>query len=413
MRNIGIVGAGQAGLQLGFMLLEKGYAVTMYSDRTAEQIFNANLVTTAAQFGRASFYQRELGIDFWDPQGHVLAGGDFDVCAEPGQRALSVRGRISTPGFAVDSRAKYARWLAEFERRGGAVIVGTVGAEALEACSAKHELVLVSTGRNSFTQLFARDAERSPHSQPARNLAAMIVEGMKPLYESSFSALKFVLTPGHGEYFSMPFLDRIRGPLYCLLFEAIPGGGMDRFLGAGSGRELMEIARGVVRDYSPWLADRLANARVVDENSWLVGGLTPTVRKPVGTLPSGRQVMGLGDAVILNDPIAGQGLNCASKMAHHVGEAIIAHGGQAFTAEWMHETFERFWQSDGQYITGFTNMLLQPPPPHVQQLLGVASQVAPVADMFFSNFAEPQDFWPWILSPEATAAHVKGLCHPR
>src|SRR4051812_20214293 len=119
MRNIGIIGAGQAGLQLGFMLLAKDYSVTLYSDRSAEQIFNARLSATAAQFGRPSRYERELGIDFWNPGGHVLAGGDLDVCPAPGQRAISVRGRISTPGFAVDGRVKYARWLAEFGRRGG------------------------------------------------------------------------------------------------------------------------------------------------------------------------------------------------------------------------------------------------------------------------------------------------------
>jgi 2-polyprenyl-6-methoxyphenol hydroxylase-like FAD-dependent oxidoreductase len=409
MRDIGIIGAGQAGLQLGFMLLSKGYRVTVYSDRTPEQMFNAQLATTAAQFGRVSAYERELGLDFVDVRGHELAGADLDVCPAPGQRVLNVHGRIKVPGYAVDSRAKYARWLGQFERRGGAVVIGEVGAHAIEAVAASHDLVLVSTGRNSFPQLFERDAERSLHDKPQRRLTAMIVEGMEPLYDTAFPALKFVLTPGHGEYFSMPFHDRIRGPLYSLLFEAVPGGPMDRFRDAVDASDVMQRAREIARDYSPWLAQRLHRARVVDDSSWLTGAFTPTVRKPVGTLPSGRQVMGLGDAVILNDPVAGQGLNCAGKMAHHVGEAIIAHGEQPFTAGWMRETFERFWHSDGQYITGFTNMLLQSPPPHVQQLLGAATDVPAVADDFFSNFAEPQDFWPWILSPEETAAHVRRL----
>jgi 2-polyprenyl-6-methoxyphenol hydroxylase-like FAD-dependent oxidoreductase len=408
MRDVGIIGAGQAGLQLGFMLLEKAYSVTVYSDRSAEQVFNARLASTAAQFGRASGYERALGLDFLDPKDHVLAGADLDVCPAPGQRALSVRGRMSTPGFAMDGRAKYARWLAEFERRGGRVVVGAVDAgAALEEIAAKHELVLVSSGRNSFTRLFERDAGRSAHAKPQRNLTAMIVGGLEPLYDSSFPALKFVLTPGHGEYFSMPYHDRIRGPLHALLFEAIPGGPMDRFAGVTDGPELMERARALVRDYSPWIEDRMRHAYVVDESSWLSGSFTPTVRKPVATLPSGRQVMGLGDTVILNDPIAGQGLNCAAKMAHHVGKAILAHGREAFTAGWMRETFERFWHSEGQYITMFTNMLLEPPAPHVQQLLGAATEVPAVADMFFSNFAEPQDFWPWIMSPADTEAQVR------
>jgi hypothetical protein len=41
--------------------------------------------------------------------------------------------------------------------------------------------------------------------------------------------------------------------------------------------------------------------------------------------------------------------------------------------------------------------------------MGAASQVPAVADMFFSNFAEPQDFWPWILSPEETEARIGRL----
>jgi hypothetical protein len=391
------------------MLLSKGYGVTVYSDRTPEQMFNAQLGTTAAQFGRVTAYERALGLDFVDARGHELAGADLDVCPEPGQRVLNVRGRLAVAGVALDSRAKYARWLSEFERRGGTVAIGEVGIDAIESISAKHELALVSTGRNSFPQLFGRDAARSPHDKPQRRLTALVVEGMEPLYDSEFPALKFVLTPGHGEYFSMPFHDRIRGPLYSLLFEAVPGGPMDRFRDAVDARDVMQRAREIVQDYSPWVARRLRGARVVDDSSWLTGAFTPTVRRPVGTLPSGRQVMGLGDAVILNDPVAGQGLNCAGKMAHHVGNAIVARGTQPFSAEWMAATFERFWDSEGQYITGFTNMLLQPPPPHVQQLLGAATAVPAVADDFFTNFTEPQDFWPWIMSPEQTAAHVQQL----
>lgn len=407
MRNIGIIGAGQAGLQLGFTLLAKGYSVTVYSDRTPEQIFNGKLTATPYLFGRAYEYERELGLDFWDPRGHFSQGGDLDVCSAPGQRALNVQGRILSPGIALDLRVKYARWLAEFERRGGTVVIDDMDEEELDALAPQHELVLVSTGRNSFTHLFERDLERSPHTRPARHLTAMILRGMKPLNDSPFPALKFILTPGHGEYFSMPYYDRIRGPLYCILIEAIPGQGMDRFWGITNTREVMARARDLIRDYSPWLAERVKDAAIVDESSWLTGAVTPTVRKPVGTLPSGRQVMGLGDAIILNDPIAGQGLNCAAKMAHHVAEAILAHGAEPFSGDWMRQTFESFWQHEGQYITAFTNMLLQPPPPHVQQLLGAASQVPALADTFFDNFGAPQRFFPWITSPEETQALVQ------
>ena len=77
-RNIGIIGAGQAGLLLGFELLAKGYAVTIYSDRTAEQIFNSRLTATTYLFGRCHGYEKALGINFWDGQGEYAAGGARD-----------------------------------------------------------------------------------------------------------------------------------------------------------------------------------------------------------------------------------------------------------------------------------------------------------------------------------------------
>ena len=38
MRKISLIGGGQCGLLLGFALLDKGYSVTLYTDRSAEQV---------------------------------------------------------------------------------------------------------------------------------------------------------------------------------------------------------------------------------------------------------------------------------------------------------------------------------------------------------------------------------------
>ncbi|MBU8898507.1 oxidoreductase [Corallococcus sp. M34] len=406
MRDIGIVGAGQAGLLLAFALRSEGYPVTLYSDRTPEQIFNARIQATTYLFGRACQYERELGLNFWEGQGDHSQGGDLDICGAPGTRALRVYGRVRVPGMAVDLRVKYPRWLGELERRGGTVVYHSMDSQGLEALASRHELVVVTTGRNSFPGLFERDAERSPHTRPARNLAAMVIRGMRTWNDTPFPALKFVLAPGHGEYFSMPYHDRIRGPETCILVEAIPGQGLDRFGDARDAAEMFARMRGVVHDFSPWLESRLEGASIVDESSWLVGGFTPMVRKPVGRLASGKVVLGLGDAVILNDPIAGQGLNCASKAAHALFEAIREWGDRPFTEGWMQETSERFWQREGKYITAFTNLLLSPASPHMQGFLGAASEVRSLGDLFFDNFGEPQRFWPWIDSAEQTQALI-------
>ena len=70
--------------------------------------------------------------------------------------------------------------------------------------------------------------------------------------------------------------------------------------------------------------------------------LAPTVRKPVGRLPSGRIVTPLGDTAMALDPIGGQGANNGNKMARNLVELTIARKDQPFDEKWMIETFERF-----------------------------------------------------------------------
>src|SRR4029077_1910630 len=51
MRNIAIIGSGQAGLLAAHGLINAGYKVTLYSDRTADQWLNESRPTgTAARF---------------------------------------------------------------------------------------------------------------------------------------------------------------------------------------------------------------------------------------------------------------------------------------------------------------------------------------------------------------------------
>ncbi|ENW26514.1 hypothetical protein F924_02749 [Acinetobacter lwoffii ATCC 9957 = CIP 70.31] len=64
---------------------------------------------------------------------------------------------------------------------------------------------------------------------------------------------------------------------------------------------------------------------------------------------------------MVNDPIAGQGANNATRMVEHYLQAILAHGDEAFTAEWMTQVFDDFWEYSGRYTTEFTNLLLNPP----------------------------------------------------
>lgn len=409
MRNIAVVGAGPAGLLLATGLLAKGYAVTVYSERSAEGLFNGRLAAAPCIFARSRGYERELGLNFWDDQATPIQGAHLEICGPAGERLLSFHGRLSRPAVAIDLRMKGSRWLTEFERRGGRVLVEPMTPARLAEIAPRHDLVLVASGKGSLSQLFERDAHRSPHSSPRRQLTLIFVTGLKPAPELPFPAVQFFFAGADGEFFFMPSFDRLKGPLMNILFEAVPGSRMDRFRDLTDPAALAQRAKEVVRELAPWAAPRLDEITVADETAWVSGAVTPTVRHPVGRLPSGGVVMGLGDTLILNDPIAGQGANCASKMAHFFTEQIVARGDLPFTAEWMQATFERFWEEDGRSIAEFTNMLLEPPPPHVQQVFGAASQNPAVANGFVEDFSEPKHFWPWILHPEQTPAYLQRL----
>ena len=119
-KTIAIVGAGQAGLQLGISLLErKECEVTLYSDRTAEEIASGSLMATAILFQGKREIERDLGIDFWTDKGKEVPGIEIEVRDERGKLALSFDAPFRDgPGMALDFRLKFPEWMREYERRG-------------------------------------------------------------------------------------------------------------------------------------------------------------------------------------------------------------------------------------------------------------------------------------------------------
>jgi 2-polyprenyl-6-methoxyphenol hydroxylase-like FAD-dependent oxidoreductase len=406
MRKIAIVGAGQAGLQLGFGLLQRGVDVTVFSDRTAEETLNGRVLATAFLFDRGLSYERELGLNFWDDQVRWGEGVHLDFCPVPRNRLLAMEGRFRVPGHAIDQRLKFSRWMLEFERRGGRLVVRPMTLADLDQVAAEHDLTVVAAGKGEISALFERDPRRSTYAGPQRNLALVVVAGMRPWPEIPFHPVKFTFFGSDGEIFWIPFHDRTAGSAYAILFENRIGRGMDRFGAAQDGEEMLAIARQLVAEFAPWERGRLDGARLTDPLAWQKGAITPTVRRPVGHLPSGRLVMGLGDTLILNDPIAGQGANCAAKAAHLVTQRIAERGPQPFDAEWMETVFDEFWAADGKYITAFSNLFLEPLTPAAREVVLAGSKVPEIADEFFDNFNQPQNCWPWIEDTREARRYV-------
>ncbi len=407
MRKIVIVGGGQAGLQLGVGLLQAGYEVTVASNRGPEEIRDGRVMSSQCMFDAALQHERDLGLNDWDGECPPVEGISLVVPApEGGGKAIEWASRLDRPAQSVDQRLKIPRWLEELERQGGTLALEDVGIDELERHVQESDLVIVAAGKGEITKLFERDATRSPYEAPMRALALTYVTGMTPRPE--YSAVCFNLIPTVGEYFVFPALTTT-GPCEIMVFEGIPGGPMDCWGDVSTPQEHLEKSKWILETFLPWEAERCRDVALTDDNGILVGRFPPTVRKPVATLPSGALVLGLADAIMLNDPITGQGSNNASKMAASYLEQILEHGDRPYDRAFMEGAFERFWSEYGQYVTGWTNALLSPPPPHVLQLLGAGNGSPALAHRFANGFDDPRDFFDWFMAPDKAEQYLAQL----
>jgi hypothetical protein len=190
-----------------------------------------------------------------------------------------------------------------------------------------------------------------------------------------------------------------------MVFEGVPGGPMDCWGEVTTPQQHLETSRRILETFLPWEAERCRDIELTDEHGILVGRFPPTVRRPVGTLPSGAIVLGLADTVVLNDPITGQGSNNASKAAASYLQSIIEHGERPYDRDFMERTFEHYWD-DAQYVSGWTNAMLAPPPPHVLQLLGAAGSSPEIAQRFVNGFNNPKDYYAWFMDPDKAANYL-------
>jgi len=224
MKRIAIVGAGQAGLQLGLGLLAAGYEVTMYSDRSADDIQHGHVMSSQCMFDSALETERDLGLNYWEEECPKVAGISFAVPDPVGNKSMDWAARLDNYAQSVDQRLKIPRWMAEFQKRGGALQIEAAGIADLEGCARSHDLVIAASGKGPIAQLFQRDASRSPFSEPQRCLALTYVRKMQP--REGYPAVCFNLIPNVGEYFVFPALT-VTGPCEIMVFEGVPGGPMD------------------------------------------------------------------------------------------------------------------------------------------------------------------------------------------
>ena len=401
MKKISIIGAGQAGLYLGISLVDAGYSVTIYTEHTPEEVLNSKIPATVVLFPDALQLEKNLGLNFWDEDFNGFQKYANKICDLEGNINLNISATLEKPWKAVDLRLKSSVWMEEFSRRGGELIFQKITLEDLEKCYQNSDLVIVSVGKGSLAQLFDRDEQKSQHQKPQRHVAGMLME-LDPIYSNSFEELSIADV---GEIFQFPLYNKDKNIVRAVVVEAHPNGAFDLFSGIKSAQELLTLIKSVIKKFFPWNYKHIRDTKAIDNLSWLCGAITPKVRKPVAHLKSGGIVMGIGDVVILNDPISAQGANNAIKMADLVSRRIIERGDRPFDEFWMQRVFDEFWEYS-QYVNLLSDCLLAPGD-GVQDLTIAMAENPEVTRDFLNGLNHPPSLYPWYFRPEETQKYLK------
>jgi hypothetical protein len=279
----------------------------------------------------------------------------------------------------------------------------------LEELTRDYELVVVSTGKGELGQVFPRDKSKSPFDRPQRVLALNYVTAGNQLAgatQDSTDSIRMSMIPGVGEFFTFPGLT-VSGPCQMMVFEGVVGGPMDCWSDVTTPQDQLERSLEILREYFPHESENFAGASLTDEGATLLGRITPTVRSAVGQLANGGLVFGVGDAVVLNDPLTGQGSNNATMAARYYFDAILRRGNESFDQAWMERTFDEFWRGWGQWAVAWTNDMLKPRREHQLAIFSDAVEHPALAASVVNGFDDPRTFFPWWFDSAAAVEFVE------
>jgi|KBSMisStandDraft_5_1062788.scaffolds.fasta_scaffold01728_3 2-polyprenyl-6-methoxyphenol hydroxylase-like FAD-dependent oxidoreductase len=406
MANVGIIGSGIAGLQLGLGLQRHGIPSTIYSERTPEQELARRLPNMVARNGQTRARERQLEVNHWEAPERDMVRLSMRI---RGMRQIAFSGCMSEPAQAVDMRIYCARLLEDFSARGGRVVIETLQSKQLDEVASRHDVLVVASGRASLSTIFPRVAEHSPFTTPQRLIVGGVFRGIAP---SEPRALEVIVNPGSGEMIVVP-MQSFEPDVTGIGILIAAGGAFESLRHIrhdADPRGFVEAVLGLLREHAPTVGDRI-DSRTFDvtrPEDLAYAAITPTVRRGFIELSNGRYAVALGDAHVVIDPLTGQGANNASHGAAVLCEAIrTAHG---FDRPFC----ERVEQEIASYVVPVSdacNSRLLPPKPHFRELLAAASEHQTVADLYGEGYSHPNRFWEIASSPERTAAFLSQFGH--
>jgi 2-polyprenyl-6-methoxyphenol hydroxylase-like FAD-dependent oxidoreductase len=393
-REIGIVGAGVAGLHLALYLQKHGVDATIITDREPREYRDMRLLNTVAHHHVTIAREQYLGVDHWSsPELSYGFHEHFFNFPQP----LEFRGYFTRQSRAVDHRIYLPALMEDFMKRGGRIEYRRIEEGDIAALVGRFELLVVSTGKGALGQLFSYRPEHSPYSQPQRKLCVGLYQGV------SHPELKVTLSvsPGHGEMIVIPTLT-FSGVQTALLMENIPGGDMEELSTlsyADDRKRFLQTILAKLEKHHPSTYNRIDQARfdLAQPVDLLQGGVVPTVRNSVVEFGDGKCAIALGDLHSVVDPLMGQGANIASYAAFALGEEIV--NADVLDARFC-EKVDLKRQDRVLAASRWTNMMLKPPSQALGALIGAMSQNQALADEFTENFNYPEQQWDRISTAE-------------
>lgn len=398
-KKIAIIGAGYAGLNLALRLQAAQVDVTLFTNKTAEDMENGPLLNTVARHWKTLDMERQLGLQ-WDEAILTVSRVHMSIT---GAQPFGFTGYMEPNGSFQDTRTYTASLLREFAARGGEVVVRNLEVADLETLSEAYDLVVVAGGNRALVSLFPRLAEHSPYDQPQRFLMAGYFDGI----DFGDGGFHFVIAPGHGEIFQAVSYSH-KGMVAQILIEGIYGQGFQGIEDHKYKDDLVAFKAAllaVIKEHAPMVYERIDVDKFAPLSPLdiMQGAVTPTVRQAYAQLPNGKYVVAVGDAHVTNDPTVGQGANTGIACAWILADQIL--GQDVYDLAFCQNADQAMWNY-AQYPTQWANAALMPPPPHMIDLLVSAAQNQAIANAFVNNMATPDQQWTILSDPANTAAFI-------
>lgn len=406
-RNIGIVGAGIAGLHLALYLQKHGVDATIITDRPPEDYRDIRLLNTVAHHHVTIAREDYLGVNHWtDPKDHYYYHDHVFNFPQP----LSFRGDFSKASRAVDYRIYLPALMQDFAKRGGKIEYRRIEERDIRPLVARFDLLVVSTGKGPLGQLFTYRPEHTPYSQPQRRLCVGLYTGVR---QPDPMNVTLSVSPGHGEMIVIPTVT-FGGVANALLMENVPGGDMEELATLSyddDPKHFLKVLLGKLEKHHPTTYDRIDTARfdLAQPQDLLQGGVVPTVRNTFVEFDDGKCAIALGDVHAVVDPMMGQGANVASYAAFVLGEEIV--DAEACDAR-LCEKIDLKRQDRVLAASRWTNVMLQPPTEALGMLIGAMSQNQALANEFTENFNYPDRQWDRISTPQRIQAWIERMSAP-